>query len=299
MKVKVTAPGYKLQKTVRANGTTTYSEEASVKAGDKVDFSLGFQNSGTTTLNNVVIGDRLPVGLTYVPGTTEWNSTYTNKTWTKVTNDDWLKGGLNVGAYAPNGTVFVRFTAQVDDASKLQCGLNQFVNHAFAQPEGQGTIQDSANVKVTKECATPTPVYSCDLLEMTKDDAARTVTVKDFKQTATNGATFKNVVINWGDGTEIMTDAAVGKTHQYAKDGTYTIKAVPHFTVNGADFTAEGVKCVNTVSFTAPATPVAPAAPAAPTELINVGAGNIFSLFAAAVLVGAIFHRLFLSRRTA
>lgn len=301
-KVKVSAPGYTLTKNVRASGATTaFVEEQTAKPGDKVEFNLGFQNTGTTELKNVVIGDRLPVGLAYVPGTTQWISGHTNGQWTKITNEDWMKGGLNVGAYLPKGTVLIRFQAQVTDASKLECGVNQIVNHGFAKPEGQGTIQDSATVKVTKECATTpttTPVYSCDLLDVTTA-ADRTVTVKDFKYAAKDGAAFKHVVLNWGDGSEAMVTTANGQKHQYAKDGTYTIKAVPTFTVNGKDVTANGANCAKTVQFTTPVTPAAAVTPTTPAALPNVGAGNIAGIFAAVTVVATTAHRLFVSRRLA
>jgi uncharacterized repeat protein (TIGR01451 family) len=301
-KVKVTAPSYTLQKGVRAHGTTTFGEEASVKSGDQVDFSLGFKNTGGTNLNNVVLGDRLPVGLTYVPGTSEWLSGHTNGQWTKITNDDWMKGGLNVGAYAPNSNVFIRFTAKVDDASKLECGLNQLVNHGFAKPEGQSTIEDAATVKVTRECATPTPVYSCDLLEITRDDASRTVTVSAFTQTSKDGASFKTVDLNWGEnGAQVLTtNTPVGQKHTYTGNGPFTVTATAKFAVQGKDDqTATSASCAKTVSFTTPVTPVATTTPQTPAVLPNTGVGNIFGLFALVATAGALFHRLFLSRRLA
>lgn len=297
-KVKVTAPAYTLKKNVKINGAadTAYGKEATAKAGDKVDFMLSFKNQGTTDLNTVVLGDRLPVGLTYVPGTTEWLSVHTGQKWTKITNDDWMKGGINVGTYVPTATAFVRFSATVDDASKLQCGLNQIVNHGFAKPEGQATIQDSATVKVTKECETAAPVYSCGMLEVDKGED-RKVTVKNLTHVAKDGATFKHVVLNWGDGTEVLTTNPAGQTHTYAADGNYTVRATVHFDVNGQDVTAgESAACARIVSFTTPAaTPQVPAE----TELPVVGAGSVTSIFALAAVAGTILYRLFLGRRLA
>lgn len=148
------SPSYTLQKTVRPAGITSggWGEEVSVKPGDKVQFALDFKNTGTVNVDKVAIGDRLPVGLTYVPNSTEWASGHTNGQWTKVTTDNWLDGGLNIGAYLPDANAIVRFTAQVADADALECGENILTNHAFAKPEGQQNIQDSATVKVTKDC---------------------------------------------------------------------------------------------------------------------------------------------------
>ncbi len=302
-KVKLTAPGYSLDKKVRLHGTSTFTEQVTAKAGDKVDFALAFKNNGSTTLNQVVLGDRLPVGLKYDSSiVAEWNSSLTGNKWTPVSNNDWIKGGINIGNYAAGAAGYVRFTAIVDDASKLQCGLNRITNVGFAKPADQGTIEDSAEVDVTKECQeeTPTPVYSCDLLEITKDDASKTVTIKTMNTTAKNGATLKSVELNWGENgvNNLTTNTPVGQTHTYAGNGPFTITATPTFTVNGKDVKAPtNANCAKQVSFTTPTTPETPVTPETPTELPNTGAGDLVSIFAAVVVLGAAMHRLFLSRR--
>ena len=97
-----------------------------------------------------------------------------------------------------------------------------------------------------------TPVYTCDKLNISSD-ASRLVTVTNFDTTASGGAVFKNVVIDWGDNSTALTTAnAIGQTHQYAADGTYTITATAHFTVNSQDVTATSPGCVQKVTFKAP-----------------------------------------------
>lgn len=299
LKMRVTAPAYTVEKTVRKAGTETFGQEVTVKPGDRVDFSIGFRNSGTTNLSNVVIGDRLPVGLTYVPGSTQWNSAHTNNTWTRVTNDDWLSGGLDLSGYGPGGTVFLRFSATVANADALECGQNQIVNHAFARPKDQATIQDSATVKAVRDCAAaPAAALTCDLLDATKVDSTRTVTISDFKTTASGGATFKDVVVNWGDGTETMTDSLVGKTHQYGRDGTYVIRAVAHYDARGTNKTAESESCARTVTFTTPVTPAASTTPTTPaTTLPETGAASVAALFAFAAAAGFGLHKLYTVRK--
>lgn len=156
-KVKVKAPSWTLEKKVRVNGTQTFTKEVTAQPGQKVDYVLAFKNVGSTNLSNVVMGDRLPKDTTYVTGSTEWNSGHTDNKWTK-TNDNVVDGGLNIGAYAPNAAGYVRFTAKLPEADKLQCGINKIVNTGYVKPEGQGTIQDTATVLVEKKCADqPTP----------------------------------------------------------------------------------------------------------------------------------------------
>jgi hypothetical protein len=153
-------------------------------------------------------------------------------------------------------------------------------------------MQQYYNIAVTtvnKVCEEKpnTPVYTCDAFDVTlgKD---RMVTVSKFNYTAKNGATFKNAVISWGDSSaDLTTNTAVGQKHSYAKDGTYTISAVAHFTVDGKDVTASG-NCAKTVTFNTPGVP---------PELPNTGAGQVIGLFGAVAVVSAFAHRLFVSRR--
>lgn len=147
------------------------------------------------------------------------------------------------------------------------------------------------------------PVYSCDAFTIAAD-VNRLVKVTSFSTSAANGPVFKNAVVDWGDGSAQMSDAnIIGKTHQYdkKKDGTYTITATAHFTLDGKDVSAGGPKCVQQVTFkgeqpptvTPPTTP--PAAP--PAQLVNTGAGSVIGLFAAAMVAGTVLYRRMLTRR--
>jgi hypothetical protein len=136
------------------------------------------------------------------------------------------------------------------------------------------------------------------MLDILKGDS-RTVTVKDFKYTARDGATLKHVVLNWGDGSEILTNNTVDQKHQYAADGTYTIRATPYFTVNGATVAAEGANCVKTVGYTTPVTPVVTPPAETPTELPAAGAGSVAAVFALTAAVATVMHRLLLGRKLA
>jgi uncharacterized repeat protein (TIGR01451 family) len=288
-KVKVTAPSYTVDKKVRLNGTSTFTDNVTAKPGDKVDFVIAFKNVGTTNLMNVVVGDRLPTGMTYVANSTEWNSGHTGNVWKPSPSNNVTVGGVNIGAYAPGGAAFVRFTATVPSADKLDCGLNKLVNHGYVKPEGQGTIEDTATVEVNKVCE-DVPAFACELLKIEKT-TGRTVRVADFKTTQSNGATFKNVVINWGDNTTpLTTNNAVGQTHTYAADGTYRIVATATFSVpDQGDKTATSKACEASVTFGS--------VPPTPTTLPNTGAGDVIGIFASVTAAGAVAHRYFYGRR--
>lgn len=162
-----------------------------------------------------------------------------------------------------------------------------------------------------------TPVYTCDVFNIVAD-VNRSVKVSTFATTATNGAVFKNVVIDWGETPPAVVSSTnpIGLTHQYSKDkdATYIITATAHFTVNGADVTAPtSPNCVKQVNFkgetppvvvppttppvTPPSTPPATPIASTPTTLVNTGPGSIALLFAITAAVGTFAHRWYMGRR--
>jgi hypothetical protein len=162
----------------------------------------------------------------------------------------------------------------------------------------------------TTPTPTPTPaaVYTCDAITLTAS-ANNTVSVGNLATTATNGATFSNVAINWGDNSAPVTTAtAAGQTHSYATTGTYIVSATAHFSLNGQDVTASNGQCQESVTFAAatppvvtqlpPVAPTAVATPAA-AALVNTGPGSVIGIFAIATVAGTYLRRRSLRRQTA
>jgi uncharacterized repeat protein (TIGR01451 family) len=301
---RVMVPGVKVVKQVeKANESNKWAKTNTANPGDTLKYKITYQNTGNTKQNAVVISDNLPPNMTVVPGTTH---VYNPNDVLDKTNNI-AKGGLDLGNYSPGAGAVVTFEAKLPAADKLACGDTVFRNVGVAQPTGMQQYFDTATTTVTKVCTptTPqTPAYTCDAFDFTSDNASRTITVSKFKTTQTNGATFKQVVIDWGDSTTpLTTNAAVGKTHKFGKEGTYTVTATAHFTVAGKDVTAAGANCSKSVTFsstpTTPATPTTPTTPSTPETLANTGPGQVLGLFAAVAVIGAIAHRLFLGRRLA
>lgn len=284
-KVKVTAPNFSLDKKVRMHGTDTFTENVNAKAGDKVDFVLAFKNTGSTNLDNVVLGDKLPEGFTYVPGSTEWNSGHTGSKWVKATSDNITKGGVDVGNYGPNGAAYVRFTAQVAEESKLSCGANELVNHGYAKPKDQGTIEDTATVKVDRKCEN-VATYKCDLLKVTS--LGNRKYRFDATASGTNGATIKHYTYDFGDGSQALVTDKNSVEHTYGSDKTFNASVKVTFTVNGQDKVAESTTCKATVNGTTTTTT---------TSLPDTGAGDVLGIFAVTTVAGALLHRFILSRR--
>ncbi len=152
-KVKVAdvpAPNFTVKKQVSVSGQNKWQDSLSAKPGDKVDFLVTYTNTGTAQQDNVVVRDALPKGLTYVAGSTMLANTQTPNG-SKVA-DAVTTNGLNIGAYAPQGNAFVKFTATVD-ASQAKCGANTLTNTATVVT-ANGNKQGSANVEVTADCKT-------------------------------------------------------------------------------------------------------------------------------------------------
>ncbi len=150
----------------------------------------------------------------------------------------------------------------------------QTANHTYAQAGtytvtatvkvklANGTVVDKSSevCKKTIVIETPPPPpadYKCTLLEVTKQ-TGRVLKVTKFETTTANGATFKNAVINWGDGSANTTTATpVGQTHEYQADGTYVVKATAFFTLaNGQEVSHASEACTKTVVYETPPPPV-------------------------------------------
>lgn len=293
--VKVNVPQYSLSKQVRLNGQISkdWAEVKNAQAGDRVQWSIGFTNKGSTALNSVAILDEVPAGLTVVPGSIQLVNTLYPNGYTFPDSAVMSNGrqiSVSIGNYAPGANAYLYYDTTVDKPAPTVCSTETLTNKAYATPQGFGAIWDTASVTVPgNECEQKTPVYTCDLFHVTPGD--RTVKVDGFKTTATNGAALKDVVISWGDGQNLTTDSPLGKTHGYASYGTYKLTATAHFTVNGSgDVSATSTNCTQTVTFT-PTTP--------PSELPNTGAGDVIGLFAVAAVAGTFGYRLFLSRKLA
>ncbi len=159
-------------KDVRKSGTGAYGQTAQVAPGDKVDYRIAFKNTGNATLENVVIKDQLPAGITYVAGTAKMqNANYQFPNMYSL-DENLFNGGSNIGAYTAGANAYVTFTAQVAaNANLAVCGINTLKNVATVVTDF-GQTSDDAVVTTSKECA-PQDIQVCRLSDKT------IVTIKD------------------------------------------------------------------------------------------------------------------------
>ncbi len=308
VKVLVQAPALQIQKEVRADSTAAWSSNITTTAGSTVQWKIVFTDSGSTDDNDLTIRDALPNGLTIVPGSIKWYDANNNGT---ILQDTSLgSGGVDLGNYAPatsgpNGEIV--FDTTVSNPAPT-CTIT---NTGYGRADNVPEVSSSASLTISNCNVTPpkpptpptppTPTYACTLLNVTQ--SGQTVTISQFNESATNGATFDDAVINWGDNSQqLTTNNVVGQTHNYTGNGPFPISAVAYFTVPGqsAPVTPATNGCTASVTFTPPAaTLTAAVTPAAPAQLANTGPGNVIEIFVGVTILGAIAHRLFWSRRKA
>jgi hypothetical protein len=286
---------------------TAFANPASANACDTLQYRVRIFNPGPGDLSNVMAEVSLSneVGTTNT-STVQFMSTNADPVSTSAQATVNLTSAQSIGYVKGSAQLLDSDTNFVkslpDSIMQMQSGIN-IGNLTESQLE---FIQFQAKVNCP---VTPpqTPVYSCNAFNIVAGDN-RTVKVSAFSTTATNGAVFKNAVVDWGDKSAQLTNAnIVGQTHQFATsagNGPFLVAATAHFTVNGQDVTAGGLQCEKQVTFT-PNTPPSvtppantpPATPAAPTALVNTGPGSVAGLFAVATAAGTVLYRRMLTRR--
>jgi len=157
--------GSQISKLVSKDGTNFY-ETVDAKPGDTLTYKVVFKNTGTVDLTNVTFHDKLPTGVTLVPGTT---------TLVNGANPNGLKmkdiigqNGFNTGLYGPRSTATITYKVKVnaDAVAKAKCNSRTaFTNQIFADHD-TGEVNDKSTIYVTRVCEdtpdTPTPEEECD-----------------------------------------------------------------------------------------------------------------------------------------
>lgn len=297
---------YKIQ-----NLTTgaAYANPASASACDELEYRLRLWNPGAGNLSNVMVEVSLPTNAS-TSNTSTVNVTATNADPVSASDQ------ATVNLASAQSISYEPGTAQLLDSNTnvISSLPDSIMNYQGGASIGNlnASQLEFVQFKAKVNCPSPppTPVYSCDLLNITLGDN-RTVTITTFNTTAQNGATYSSADINWGDNSSDNGETnVVGKQHQYTQDGTYVVATTAHFSVNGTDKTATSPACQKQITFssttppivspptstvTTPSTPVTPAS--SPSTLVNTGTGSTIGLFSVATLLGAGAYRWNLSRR--
>lgn len=322
---------YPVRHQVRLAGQTADDWKATqaAKPGDKLEWTVDFQNLSIEQLNEVMVNDKLDQGLTIVPGSVVlYNSEFSNGSHIHD-NTMQLSGTefkLSIGNYGvlpqadrDSGLVSAQivFATTVDTPAADVCGQKTLTSKADLTPKDKPAVNASAQAvvdtgKVCVQPETPKPdepkdtdqaKYECSSITVAKlEKPSRGISVK-VKATTSGGAMIKRYTYDFGDGkTPLVTDRDHVDSYIYDKDGTYSVRVKTEFTVNGETKTIEADRCVAPITFgAAQSTP--PAVQAAATtskggdDLPNTGPGaTVAVVFALTTLTAAAAHQLYTRR---
>ena len=153
----------KISKTVSKDGKSFF-ETVDAQPGDTLTYKVEFENTGTLDLTNVTFHDKLPAGVTLVPGTTILKDMTTGKE-TKM-KDIIGENGFSTGLYGPKAKVILTYQVKVngDAVNDVECNKRkEFKNTIYAvynvgSDDQGGEVWDTSVVKIAKSCGdTPPP----------------------------------------------------------------------------------------------------------------------------------------------
>ena len=145
-----------VSKSASLDGTNFFSS-VTAKPGDTVTYKITFKNSGSKDLTNVTFRDKLPAGVTLVPGSVKLYDTGTKKT--RALSDAVVANGINTGLFGEGvtGTLTYQVKVNNDIVENGSCGTNSFKNTITTITDQTGTATATATIKVEKTCKDPDP----------------------------------------------------------------------------------------------------------------------------------------------
>jgi len=147
-KFRADAPNFTIKKQVSPAGANKWQDKIVARLGDKIDYLISYQNTGSVQQDSVIVKDALPVGTNYVPGSTSLANSKAPEG--GQSPDSVTTTGLNIGSYSPKGTAYVKLSATIGDEIQ-KCGVNELVNYAtIITPNGNK--QATATVTVDVPC---------------------------------------------------------------------------------------------------------------------------------------------------
>ncbi len=132
----VQSPALSIEKTAANTLNGIYSESASANPGDVISFKLVITSTGTSVATNVLVGDVVPTGMTYVAGSTKVNGS--------PVSDGITTTGIDLGTMGPN--ISKEVTLLMTVGSNTSAGT--IMNIASTLADNVTRIHNTANVIV-------------------------------------------------------------------------------------------------------------------------------------------------------
>ena len=150
-----------VSKTASLDGTNFFSS-VTAKPGDTITYKVTFKNTGSKDLTNVTFRDKLPTGVTLVPGSVKLYDDGSKKTMNL--SDAVVANGVNTGLFGEGVTGTLTYKVKVNDdiVKNGSCGTNSFKNTINATTDQTGTATSTATIKVEKTCDEPDPCKNDD-----------------------------------------------------------------------------------------------------------------------------------------
>ncbi len=123
----------------------TWHDSIEAKVGDKVEFQIHYQNTGTAWQEHISVRDVLPSNLRYIAGSTKLMNA-SHQDGDKVNEDYLVEKGLKIGSYSPDANAYILFAAEIIDED-LSHGSNALYNWGQVGV-GSTVVQDYATVIV-------------------------------------------------------------------------------------------------------------------------------------------------------
>ena len=225
---------FRMAKRVSRHGANSWVESYSAQPGETVDYLIEYRNTGTVQQNNVTLRDSLPVGQTYISGSTRFgNSQHPSGV---QASDNIANGvGINIGSYAPNANAWAIFSARVADNDDLpECGLNTLVNTARVTVGGWA-LTDPATVIVNRICEGR--VHTCNRLSGARLSGNSFRFTTDY---TLQNVTFNNItyVVRDSNNSRIYQTTTRSNVFSYATNtiGDYSVQATVNSSADGDSF---------------------------------------------------------------
>lgn len=181
---KVCTESFEIDKMVRLENDTEWSETVKAKPGEKIYYRIRFFNTGEVDLNDVVVKDTLPEGVENISTVVYGPISEENNDDKLTAGDHFFDDGMNIGTVKAGQTIGVYFNATVSGEYADECGdIEPLVNTVAGKynNDDSKTKTDIATVTIDgQECTEEHSGYTIDKMVQIKgsDTWSENVTAK-------------------------------------------------------------------------------------------------------------------------